>query len=411
MKRILLILILTVLCVLVGCADEMQSDTNPTKQEQPSNDLESDGRLLSTDRVFTSYTSEDGSYYCELKEYKVKEYFTQEVLSFWQFKMFSSCEEFNEFFYAPDIDPEIFEDNYIVYFEGSRMYYSEDIEEIGLTYKHIVGYHSFEEKDGVYSMVADMIHYQYEDSGGGNEVLVNTKQCAVLLIPKNEIEYVEGIQRVNLSAKNVVENEIHLRYLQDKEKLLQNPCLLLIDKNKAKDNEYNINLFKDWTDENGKVAVLYYEWSKGRLAIVDHKIENGNLYITANSYSKNPPIENEVYQLCGVDVSELSENYTVYVTINEVTVSEIPILRYEYDEADALCKAKILFSKAHKGEMTEGYVYDFELTEGYDSSFWSVSVYKKQEIDGVFQPVGEGYYIYVIGKATLEVCGSGWAEY
>lgn len=416
MKRILVSLVLTILCLLVSCGDSdttntttqsQQSSTGTENTAAPSVDLNDDEHLQSTNRVFVSYASDDTVYYPELEQFHIKNTFTpQGALGNWQFKMVSSCEEFNEFFYAPNISSEIFEDNYIVYLEGPKTLYDEFL---GTTcnFMYNVGFHSFEKINGEYSIIFDRISYENE----GLDSSINLISYAIL-VPKDEIEYIDGIQRVRVYSENVVKEEIHIPYPYAEEKFPSAPNLLLIEKGKddEEDNEYGLDLFADWNDEYGKVAVLHFEWNEGRLGIVGQEIKNGDLYITANSYQGFPPVERPLYQLCDVDVTELSENYNVYVTVNRMTIPSIPIINYEYDEEDALDKALYYFVEHYGEELPEGFVYQAKLGEGQSLEHFYVYIFKMQEVNDELQNAEAKYAKCVINKTTLMFEGLSWHD-
>ncbi|MBO4982496.1 MAG: hypothetical protein J6D23_00415 [Clostridia bacterium] len=187
----------------------------------------------------------------------------------------------------------------------------------------------------------------------------------------------------------------------------------IIDKDSETVKEYGIQGFQN--EDFEKALLLYLPGElKGDFLLKDAKIEDGSLHLSIDNYLNcNNEILSEgdvrFYQLLDMDVSSLSENYRVYITINTVSIEKAPIISGELVAPNVTMAEAILIAQNHffstlakENEQEQGFIYNAECISGESIDSWYIRVFDKS-MDGEIEEYRGDDYVYEISRRTGEI--------
>ena len=251
------------------------------------------------------------------------------------FKFIETYDELTTYFSLPDVDASVLENNHIICIK-EVFYLSSGWES---WFKHL-GYSDFKFIDNEYE-ISRSYYFSVENGGEHLDILDSVITVNYLIIPKTEIDFVEGVHEIVVNKHQVNKDnglwtdeflggnpnpmppstDTHSFLTHDKKVVLPNEARAWVIE-KESELEKQIGLEPNGYSEFRVILYLPNE-PKNDFTITEKEIKNGNLYLTVEQYSQytNDYLSiNDVkfYDLYIQDTSELAENFDVYILVKTV---------------------------------------------------------------------------------------------
>lgn len=317
MKRILILTLaaLALIFALASCKKSSQAQNESTETNtQASTDtgtVEAKPRTLYDQApVHASSVVIEHDYYSQVRRAeltsRVRECFPNENGSY--FLMISSYEEMQEYFLSDLIDDSVFDSNYVV-----------------LTYHHsygadyggkTVGLRSFRCEDGAYKITEDWT------CGAVTNMFIEPtteqKHYKILLIPKNEAEYVSGVQKLEVKYIEIEQIEINPIYGAN-EQSLQGSCGYVVGRGLPIVEELNASGI--YSGDKDSMLIYLESIPECEFVLTEKGISrNGDLKLTFTVYEHLEPSVRTKFINVKTLPEFLADNYEIYVTFEYVSV-------------------------------------------------------------------------------------------
>lgn len=284
--------------------------------------------------VYFEYEEKD-IYYPEIRRYEeISNCFdiplengTKKVGAYLRF--IATYEDLLTYIVPTELDSSIFDSSYVV---CVKQFFYDDTHE-----KRLIGYYELNCSNGNYSICLD--YYKSVDQVPHEQPEIPYEYTGFIVVPKSAIEYSEQLQQITVNGRNDIENEIYVDddgYLisgSDKFShgyithnvnvtLPENPTSWVVEKGSELERQLGLesNVYSDF---DYRVILYLPNEPNYDFIITEKEIINGNLYLTVEEYSQYTNAylnENDVkfYDLYIQDMSELSENFDVYMLVKTI---------------------------------------------------------------------------------------------
>ena len=317
-KIAILLLCLLIIGCFISCENDdhtfssMQSESQSELFSQTQSDESSEKK-----NVEIQSTVKENNYYPIIDGYD-KAYngtaFPNEYGAY--FRLIASSEECSEFS-GLDVNESIFLENYII-----ALNIHQEWTEYG---KKAIGYYDFSFSEGEYSIMLD--YYQSNEGLDYPEWEQEFNLINYIVIPKSSIEYVHGVQKINLLTKE--SSHVSYSYIMHSDATSiytdANGWAVVTSEDYQKlDATLDLYLFQNWP------SLLLYFPNKldGDFIFSNIKIVDGDLYLTIDNFiskDKNLYLKSndcKFYQIFNqskpyefINYEELKENFKIYITI------------------------------------------------------------------------------------------------
>lgn len=246
------------------------------------------------------------------------------------FKIIQTYEELLTYISNPNIDPSMFENNYIICIKELHYGNSGWDEE----YK-LAGYYDFELKNGKYEISKD---FYYSVAWKERlDVCEPYKTVNYFTIPKSEVDFDDGIFEIVVNENqingyngmgSVVIGDLDPPatnthgYVKGDRDIL-NPTAWVVKKDSSLEERLGLEYNDRYLELEYRVILYLPNEPSYDFIIREKEIKNGNLYLTIEEYSQyeNEYLnENDIYfyDLYIPNTTELSENFDVYILVKTV---------------------------------------------------------------------------------------------
>ena len=246
------------------------------------------------------------------------------------FKIIQTYEELLTYISNPNIDPSMFENNYIICIKELHYGNSGWDEE----YK-LAGYYNFELKNGKYEISKD---FYYSVAWKERlDVCEPYKTVNYFTIPKSEVDFDDGIFEIVVNENqingyngmgSVVIGDLDPPatnthgYVKGDRDIL-NPTAWVVKKDSSLEERLGLEYNDRYLELEYRVILYLPNEPSCDFIIREKEIKNGNLYLTVEEYSQ---YENEYlnkhdvkfYDLYIPDTTELSESFDVYILVKTI---------------------------------------------------------------------------------------------
>ena len=211
-----------------------------------------------------------------------------------------------QYFNTNEVTEETFENNYIMVLH--RHYYDTFYGEREKAFRNL------KYENGEYSITLDWFY----EPGERNypEWVQEYFKYNYLIIPKNKIDYIEGIQNITVNYNEIKQKRIDLINSDNDYPTPEQNSAYVVNKDSIELYEYGLSKFY-FTKANS--VLLYLDNIPEKEFIVTEKeIVGGNLYLTLHTFDH---IEKDYYTSeihfykINVDTTQLNDNFKVYVVI------------------------------------------------------------------------------------------------
>ena len=347
MKKLLSILLVCLMltALLASCGTPVSTNTNTgTNTDSDNSDVpvlpepEPEPEPVPCEKygenVYFTFEDKENNYYPVIKNYEETETpveFPKDYDKSYM-KIISTYEELSTYISASTIDKTMFKTNYVVclktVFRGGSSWLEDCFK--------ILGYYDFQLNNEKYEISLDF--YYSSKEGVFLDQSMGITNTIYLIVPKDEINLVEGIQEMVVN-KNPINGEHNgmssLTQIGDstppftnthwfvdykENAILPNKALSWVVKTGSElEKEIGINSNDDY--EYRTILYLPNEPTCD-FVITEKQIKDGNLYLTVEAYTQHQNeymIKNDVkfYDLYIKDASLLNENYDVYITVKK----------------------------------------------------------------------------------------------
>ena len=304
--------------------------------------------------VYFTFEEKENNYYPVIKNYKETETSIEFPKDYDKsyMKIISTYEELSTYISSSTINKTMFKTNYVICLKMSFCGGSSWLEDC---FKSL-GYYSLQLNNEKYEISLDF--YYSSKEGEFVDEAMYIADTAYLIVPKNEINFVEGIHEIVVN-ENPINGEhngmssltqigdttppftnTHWFVSYEGNAILPNKASSWVVKTgSGLEKEIGINSSDDY--EYRMILYLPNEPTCD-FVITEKEIKDGNLYLTAEAYTQHENeymIKNDVkfYDLYIKDTSLLNKNYNVYITVKKVNAS---VGREIIDKAEAIMIAQ-----------------------------------------------------------------------
>lgn len=256
------------------------------------------------------------------------------------FKFIETYEELTTYISSPNVDSSVLENNYIICIK-ENFYLSSGWEKY---FKHL-GYSDFKFTDNEYE-ISRNCYFSVEYGREHIDILEPITMVNYLIIPKTEIDFVEGVQKISVKHNQIngdnglwtdeflggnknpmpPSTDTHNALTHNEKAVLPNVATAwVIEKESELERQLGLEP-NDYFELDYRVIIYLPIEPKYDFIITEKVIKNGNLYLTVEEYSQytNEYLnKNDVkfYDLYIQDTSELAENFDVYLLIKSINMN------------------------------------------------------------------------------------------
>ena len=302
------------------------TETNTNTDTSTGSDVEIVENEKCSNQIYFEYVQQETIYYHEIKDYEetgISIGFPEEDGAY--LKFIDSYEELTKYISVSNIDETIFEDHYVLCI-NRRPYFASGSD--------VKGYYNFLYENGKYSISTDR-YFQETNPSNTNESMVIEMEGPdnYVVVPRNEIAYVEEIQKITINITYDVIKDFYWFAEYDREaELPEKPVSWVVRKNSQIQQQFGL-VFEEFPDSDifpvDTNVVLYLPTEPECDFIIKKKeVKDGDLYLVVEAFINNSQHyylkKNDVrfYDLFMSKKSDLlSENYNVYITVYKYDTS------------------------------------------------------------------------------------------
>lgn len=258
--------------------------------------------------VEIDYVDFDHALYSEIRSLEStdeeKYFFPEEIGSY--FMLINSYEQMLQYFNTNEVTEETFENNYIMvlhrHYEST--YYGE----------REVAFRNLKYENGEYSITLDW--FLELGDRAYPEYIQEYFNYNYLVIPKNKIDYIEGIQNITVSYNEIKQSRISLINSKNDYPVPEQNSAFVVNKDSLELYEYGLSKF--YFSKADSVLLYLDNVPENEFIVTEVRIVGGNLYLTLHTYNhidKDYFTSNVNFYNINVDTTQLNERFTVYISI------------------------------------------------------------------------------------------------
>lgn len=253
------------------------------------------------------YVDFDHALYSEIRSLEStdeeKYFFPEEIGSY--FMLINSYEQMLQYFNTNEVTPQTFENNYIMVLH--RHYYDTYYGEIEIAFRNL------KHENGKYTITLNWFN-EPEDMDYPDWEQEFFKYN-YLIIPKDIISYVEGIQNITVNHSKIEQKRIDW-LIHDKEALIPVENIsCIVNRDSTEVEEYGFS--KYYFSKENSVLLYLNNVPDSKFIVTEIEVKGGNLYLTFHEYDHIAKDPNMCFYNISVDTTQLSDRFTVYISIYE----------------------------------------------------------------------------------------------
>lgn len=251
------------------------------------------------------YVDFDHALYSEIRSLEStdeeKYFFPEEIGSYFMF--INSYEQMLQYFNTNEVTPQTFENNYIMVLH--RHYYDTYYGEIEIAFRNL------KHENGKYTITLnwfnepkDMDYPDWEQE---------FFKYNYLIIPKDTVSYVEGIQNITVNHSKIEQKRIDW-LIHDKEALIPVENIsCIVNRESIEVEEYGFS--KYYFSKENSVLLYLNNVPDSKFIVTEIEVKGGNLYLTFHEYDHIAKDPNMCFYNISVDTTQLNDRFTVYIRI------------------------------------------------------------------------------------------------
>ena len=409
---------------------DTSSDTNTNTSTDT--DVEVEQSEKQANQVYFSYEKKENNYYPEIRYYEeIKECFEipKDIKKGAYLKFIDSYEELQSYISTYDLVEDVFTNNYVVCVR--QFFYGYENE------KKLIGYYDLESSNDEYSISLD--HYESIEILYRSSISAPNYHTTYIIVPKTDIVYSDQIEKISVNGKESLTDEeqafdksvdFHW-YVENSETsytLPKNPTSWVVNTDSELQRKLGLNFDYIYNLENPYRVILYLpNEPECDFLITKKEIKNGDLYLTVEKYAQhtNEYLENNdvlFYDLYIEDTSLLSENYNVFISIENV-FAPAAVEVENIDAGEAILIAQEHFYSTYYSDELPGtgyraryvhfrdsYIIDVDGTEEVENlePVWIVRICSNELADSDDIKYNEAYTYYISSTGKIIKTDEPW---
>ena len=394
---------------------DTSSDTNTNTSTDT--DVEVEQSEKQANQVYFSYEKKENNYYPEIINYTETDTPIEFPNEGGYFKIISTYEELLTYISVQHFDASVFKNNYVVCVKTN--FFNKNFK--------IIGYYDFNYSDGKYRISYDC----YKSLITLKESIDEPKLSHInyLVIPKAQIEFLEETQELETSQNEIKrETYCYVNNIKKSYTLPKNPTSWVVNTDSELQRKLGLNFDYIYNLENPYRVILYLpNEPECDFLITKKEIKNGDLYLTVEKYAQhtNEYLENNdvlFYDLYIEDTSLLSENYNVFISIENV-FAPAAVEVENIDAGEAILIAQEHFYSTYYSDELPGtgyraryvhfrdsYIIDVDGTEEVENlePVWIVRICSNELADSDDIKYNEAYTYYISSTGKIIKTDEPW---